>query len=93
MEYTSKLPTTTNMIPVMASTNMDKSKIDLAGVVSGAKMFVRPVDEAEGAAPAAVAVNQKRSAIIGNAPSVIEFFKQPPRSWPQLCCDESRLPY
>jgi hypothetical protein len=29
----------------MASTNIDKSKIDLAGVDSGAKMFEMPVDE------------------------------------------------
>jgi hypothetical protein len=47
----------------MESTNIDKSKIDLAGVVSGAKMFVRPVDEVAVSA-AAVATNQNRSANI-----------------------------
>jgi len=45
-EYTSKVKTTTNMIPVMESTNMDRSKMDLAGVDSGAKMFSRPVEGA-----------------------------------------------
>jgi hypothetical protein len=40
------------MIPVMASTNRDKSKIDLAGVDSGAKIFGMPVDIATGSAAA-----------------------------------------
>src|SRR5689334_9346624 len=61
MEYTSKVKTMTNMIAVIASTNMDKSKIDLAGVDSGAKIFVRPVDAAGSAAPA-VAVDQNTNA-------------------------------
>jgi hypothetical protein len=38
-EYTSK-PQTTNMSAVMASTNIDKPKMVLAGVEAGAKIFV-----------------------------------------------------
>jgi hypothetical protein len=41
MEYPSSVTTTTKRIPVMASTNVDRSKIDLAGVDSGEKMLVR----------------------------------------------------
>ena len=33
------------MIPVMTSTNTDKLAMVLAGVDSGAKILVRPVDE------------------------------------------------
>jgi len=42
---------------------MDKSTIHLAGVVSGAKMFVRPVDGAAGPA-VAVAADQNTNANI-----------------------------
>src|SRR5262245_40770845 len=52
------------MIPVMANTNMDKSMIDFAGVDSGAKIFVRPVDDAVGLAAAAVAANPSSNANI-----------------------------
>jgi hypothetical protein len=40
MQYASSVTTTTNMIPVMASTNVDRSTIDLAGVDWGEKMLV-----------------------------------------------------
>jgi len=46
---------------------MDKSKIDLAGVVSGAKIFVRPVEPPAGSAAAAVAavtVDKNKNACI-----------------------------
>src|SRR5262249_38703583 len=54
------------MIPVMANTNMNKSMIDFAGVDSGAKIFVRPVDEGVGLAAATVA-NQESMPIIKTA--------------------------
>ena len=38
------------MIPVMPSTNIDRSKIDLAGVDSGAKMLEIPVEPVSAAA-------------------------------------------
>jgi len=41
---------------------MDKSKIDFAGVVSGAKILVRPVDDAADGAAVAIAVNHNRNA-------------------------------
>ncbi len=47
------------MIPVMAKTNMDKLKIDLAGVDSGAKIFVR-LEGAFGSVAAAVASDKNR---------------------------------
>src|SRR5690242_6087564 len=61
-EYTSKLATMTNMIPVMASTNIERSKINFAGVPSGAKMFVRLAGEDDDPAAAALVENQNRNA-------------------------------
>ena len=46
------------MTAVMDSTNIDKSTIDLAGVDSGAKMFVSACVGAAAADPAAVAIEQ-----------------------------------
>jgi hypothetical protein len=54
-----------NMIPVMTSTKIDRSKIDLAGVDSGAKIFGIPADEFAGSAAAtAVAMEQNKKANI-----------------------------
>jgi hypothetical protein len=55
------------MIAVMASTNIDKRKIDFAGVDSGAKILVITVDPAGSAAQAA-AVDQNKNAKICTAP-------------------------
>src|SRR5258706_4160498 len=63
-EYTSKVKTTTNMIPVMESTNMDRSKMDLAGVDSGAKMFSRPVEGAAVSAANAADTERNSSTMI-----------------------------
>src|SRR5207249_11159235 len=57
-EYTSKVKTTTNMIAVMASTNIDKGEIDFADVDSGAKILVRPIDDTAGWAVLAVDQNK-----------------------------------
>jgi hypothetical protein len=59
------------MIPVTASTNIDKSKIDLADVDSGEKMFVRPV-EAEWAA--ALAAEQSNNATVRTTTLAIDFW-------------------
>jgi len=57
---------------------MEKSKIDLAGVVSGANIFVR-LDGPEDTADTAVAAHKKTGGSIESAHNVIRFFKRPPR--------------
>ena len=59
------------MIPVTASTNIDKSKIDLAGVDSGEKMFVSPV---EGEWAAALAAEQSTNATVRTTTLAIDFW-------------------
>jgi hypothetical protein len=63
------------MIPVIANTNIDKLKIDFAGVDSGAKILVRPVDE-ESAAAAAVAMQQNKNTTDRKAVRTIMFFRR-----------------
>jgi hypothetical protein len=60
------------MIPVMASTNIDKWRIAFAGVDSGAKIFVRPLEAGGSAAPAVI--DHNKNANICNAIGLIEFF-------------------
>jgi hypothetical protein len=60
------------MTAVMASTSMDKSKMDLAGVDSGAKTFERRPEE--GSAAAAVAMHHTRNVIFRDALKVIDLF-------------------
>jgi hypothetical protein len=57
----------------MASTNTDRSKIDLAGVDSGAKILVRTVDGSASTAAAAVAKDKNKNAKMRSALSVIDF--------------------
>src|ERR1700722_17316692 len=84
------------MIPVIASTKIDKSKIDLAGVDSGAKIFVRPVDEV-GVSATAVATQQNTNTRILSAFCVIEFvvrriLRQILLLWTALACTMPRPP-
>src|SRR5262249_19836754 len=69
------------MIAQMASTNMDKSKIDLAGVVSGAKMLVRPVEE--GSAAATLIKHHNKYPMIRSTPKGIDLFLR------RICVDRS----
>ena len=48
--YLRLLTTTTNMIPVMASTNIERLKIDFAGADSGVKILVRGESECSASA-------------------------------------------
>ena len=76
------------MIPVMASTNIDKLKIDFAGVDSGAKILVRRVDEESAAAVAIertkirlMAGPSERSCFSGDAfPFLVRFRSAPGQS-------------
>ena len=52
------------MIPVITSTKMDKSAIDLAGVEAGAKIFVPGEDEPFGSLAHAVTADQNRRSIV-----------------------------
>ena len=51
------------MIPVITSTKVDKSAIDLAGVEAGAKIFVPLEDEPFGSLAHTVIADQKRRSI------------------------------
>src|SRR3984957_20797907 len=63
MEESSSETTTRKMIPVMTSTKIDKSTIDLAGVEAGAKMFVPGEYEPDSLAHPVTAGKKRRSIV------------------------------
>jgi len=70
--------TTTNIVPVTASTKRESPKIESAGVETGEKTLVEPEDWAGGPAEAAV-TGEMRVMRICSASCTFEFFK------PRIC--------
>ena len=62
------------MAAVTASTKIDNPKIDLAGVETGAKMFVGLIDGAADSVAAALATDKRTTAQILTMASVVEYF-------------------
>src|ERR1700685_965535 len=62
------------MIPVMTSTKIDKSAIDLAGVEAGAKIFVPGGDEPCGSLAHTAIADQNRRSIVRKENRNIEDF-------------------
>jgi hypothetical protein len=72
--YASKVKTTTKMVAVTVNTKTDRSKIDWAGVETGAKMFVGlSAEPADFVAPT-VAAGQKIARNTSRPPTLFERF-------------------